>query len=168
MKSLPVPAMVKRILVSLVIGLAFGAVLSEVGFVLLKETARAPKTITLTIPEGTADQVARGEQPPTIPTDLVFVVGDTLLVNNQDNTDHKLGPLWIPAHSSAQLSLGQAQNISVECSFQPTKYIGLDVQQSLTWGTRLFGILFAGLPPAILIALYGSILSSQKKGHVPA
>ena len=158
----------KRIGISLLIGMLFGAILSEVSFALLKETARAPKTITLTIPDGTAAQVARGEQPATIPKDMVFVLGDTLLVKNEDSSDHKLGPLWIPAHSSAQMSLGDAENIAVECSFQPTKYLGLDVRQSLTWGTRLFGIIFAGLPLSLLILSYSFIIPMQKKVNVPA
>jgi len=158
----------KRIGYSLLIGMAFGALLSEVAFALQKETARAPKTITLTIPEGTAAQVARGEQSSAIPQDMIFVVGDTLVVKNEDSADHKLGPLWIPAHSSAQMSLGEAQNILVECSFQPTNYLGLDVRQSLTWGTRLFGIIFAGLPLSLLIFSSRFIAPMQRTIHVPA
>ncbi len=62
-------------------------------FYFLKETARPPQEIVLTIPSGTADQVARGEQPPSIPENMVFVVGDTLVVKNDDTVDHKLGPV---------------------------------------------------------------------------
>jgi len=167
MKSIPA-YIIKRIVLSLVIGLVIGAGISELSFVLLKETARPPETITLVIPEGTAEQVANGEQPPDIPQDLVFVVGDVLLVKNEDDTSHSLGPLWIPAHSSAQMQLGEEQNIAVECSFQPGNYIGLDVHQPLTWGTRLYGVSFAGVPLAILILLYSFVISPQKKENVAA
>jgi hypothetical protein len=117
----------------------------------------------LTIPAGTAEQVARGEQSPAIAENMVFVVGDTLVVENEDAVDHKLGPLWIPANSSARLSLDQEESLAFECTFQPGNYFGLDVRQSLTLSTRLYGILYAGLPIAILIALYSLVIPVKKK-----
>lgn len=160
--------LIKRLLISMLIGLVLGAAISEIPFIYLQETARPPQDIVLTIPSGTADQVGRGEQPPSIPTDMIFVVGDVLIVKNEDVVDHKLGPLWIPANSSAQLPLGNVENLAFECTFQPSKYFGLDVRDSLTIGTRIFGILYAGLPMGILIALYSIILPVKKKEDVPA
>ena len=107
---MPTPFIVKRILFSLVVGLLLGAVIGEIPFMFLRETARPPQEILLTIPKGAADQVARGEQPPSIPESMIFVVGDTLVVQNQDVVDHKLGPLWIPASSSARLSLDREES----------------------------------------------------------
>jgi hypothetical protein len=159
---------VKRVVVSLVLGLLFGVAITEIPFLFLRETARAPKEITLVIPNGTADQVARGEKPPTIPENMIFVVGDILLVKNEDGVDHKLGPLWIPANSSAQLPLNTEENLSYECSFQPGKYLGMDVREPLTMGTRVYGIVYAGLPLGILIALYSLVLPSKKKEDAPA
>jgi hypothetical protein len=160
--------MVKRILVSMLIGLAIGAVVSEIPFLFMRETARPPREVVLTIPAGTADQVARGEQSPSIPKDMIFVVGDTLVMKNEDNVDHKLGQLWIPANSTARLALNEEQNMAFECSFQPGNYFGLDVRQSLTWSTRIYGILYAGLPLGILIALYSFVIPTKKKENAPA
>src|ERR1051326_8604318 len=123
----------KRILISMLIGIVLGGLISEISFYFLQETTRAPKDVVLTIPAGTADQVARGEKPPSIPTNMLFVVGDTLVVKNDDVVDHKLGPLFIPAHSSARMPLGQAESVSFDCSFQPTKQLGLDIHDALTW-----------------------------------
>jgi hypothetical protein len=150
------------------LGLLIGVTVSEVPFLFLRETARAPKEIVLTIPAGTADQIARGEQPPAIPENMTFVVGDRLVVNNEDTVDHKLGPLWIPANSSAQLSLNQEENLAYECSFQPGNYFGLDVRQPLTTRTRLFGIFYVALPMMILIALYSLVITPKKKENAPA
>jgi hypothetical protein len=159
----------KTILISSVIGLLAGIVISEVPFLFLHETARPPREIILTIPAGTAEQVARGEQPPSIPENMVFVVGDRLVVRNDDSVDHKLGPLWIPAKSSAQLALDQEESLAYECSFQPGKYFGLDVQEPLTTGTRVLGILFTAIPMAALFVLFGLfILGPRKKENVPA
>ena len=164
----PINILLKRILVSLLIGLLLGLVINEFTFYFLKETARPPQEIVLTIPAGTAEQVARGEQPPSIPENMVFVVGDTLIVQNEDTVDHKLGPLWIPANTSASLSLDQEESLAFECSFQPGKYFGLDVREALTTSTRLFGILYSGLPMALLIALYSLAMPVKKKVNAPA
>jgi hypothetical protein len=124
--------------------------------------------VEITIPLGTAERVMQGEQPPTIPENMIFVVGDVLVIHNEDSVDHKLGPLWIPANTSAQLALSQKENLAYECSFQPGRYFGLDVREPLTLGTRLYGILYAGIPMGILIALYSLALPVKKKENDPA
>ena len=158
----PPNILVKRLAISLLIGLALGVAVSEIPFLFLRETARPPQDVILTIPRGTAEQVARGEQPPTIPENMIFVVGDVLIVRNEDSVDHKLGQLWIPANSSAQLALEQEASLAFECTFQPGYYFGLDVREPLTTATRIFGILYAGLPMAVLIALYSLIIPVKK------
>ena len=164
----PANIVIRRILVSLLIGLLIGVAVSEIPFIFSRETARAPQSVVITIPSGTAERVARGEKPPTIPDNMIFVVGDLLVVKNDDSADHKLGPLWIPANSSAQLSLDQKENLAYECSFQPGRYFGLDVRESLTLSTRLYGILYAGLPMGVLIALYSFAFPEKKKENAPA
>jgi len=164
----PAKIVVKRLLISLLAGLLLGVAIGEIPFLFLRETVRPPQEITLTIPAGTAEQVSRGEQPPSIPSNMVFVVGDTLVVNNQDTVDHKLGPLWIPPNSSARLSLNQEENFAYECTFQKGSYFGLDVREPLTLSTRLDGILRAGLPVAILIALYSLVMPVKKNENASA
>ena len=159
---------IKRILFSIALALLIGVLISEVPFIFLRETARAPREIVLTIPMGTAEQVARGEQPPSIPENMNFVVGDRLVVKNEDSVDHKLGPLWIPANSSAQLSLDQEESFAYECTFQPGQYFGLDVREPLTPSTRIYGIVYVALPMAILILLYSFIFTPKKKEDAPA
>ena len=165
---MPRTFLIKKILFSILLGLLVGVMVSEIPFLFLRETARSPREVVLTIPAGTSAQVARGEQPPSIPENMTFVVGDTLVVTNEDSVDHKLGPLWIPANSSAQLSLDQEENLAYECSFQPGNYFGLDVRQPLTPRTRLYGIFYVALPMMILIALYSFVLTPKKKENVPA
>jgi hypothetical protein len=159
----PAPVIVKRILLSLLIGLVIGVLINEVTFLSLRETARAPKVIELVIPEGTADSIARGETPPSIPNAMTFVVGDTLLVRNNDTSDHELGPLWIPAGSSASLPMDAVQSYAYGCSFQEGNYFGLDVREPLTFSTRLYGVLYSGVPLGMLIALYAVIMPTKKK-----
>jgi hypothetical protein len=159
----PARIILKRILFSLLIGLAIGVLINEVTFLFLRETARPPQVIELVIPDGTAEGIARGEASPAIPDSMTFVVGDTLLVRNDDTADHELGPLWIPAGSSASLPLDAVQSYAYSCSFQPGNYFGLDVREPLTAGTRLYGILYSGIPLGGLIALYSLVMPSKKK-----
>ena len=115
---------------------------------------RSQTQITLVIPRGTADLVKQGQPQPSIPGDLVFFVGDTLIVKNNDVVDHQLGPLFIPKGTSASLTFNQAGNLAYTCTFFPEKYLGLEVKKPLTLYTRVIGILEAGVPMGILIALY--------------
>jgi len=158
----------QRIVYSLLLGVLLGVAIAEVPFAFQRETARAPKQITLLIPKGTAAEVSRGEQPPTIPPNMQFVVGDILIVKNQDVVEHKLGPLFIQPNSSAQFSLDQEEQLSYECSFQPGKVFGLDVNEPVTLGTRVYGILDVGIPLGILIALYTAVIPVKKNENVAA
>ncbi len=153
-----------RFAISIVIGLILGAIISEVSYYFLKTgETRPPQVVELDIPAGTADRIARGEAVSSIPSNLIFVMGDTLLVKNQDSVPHTLGPLFIPPGSSATMNLNQAQDYTVACSFQPSKYIGLSVQSPLDTSTRLFGIVEAGVPMGLLFALYSLVAFPRKQ-----
>jgi hypothetical protein len=115
---------------------------------------RAPTRIELVIPAGAAEQVAKGESPPSIPTDLKLMVGDTLIVKNEDGVDHQLGPVWAPPGASASLVLAEANNFAYACTFQPSRYLGLDVQAPVTLLTRVQALFLAGPPMGALIAIY--------------
>jgi len=154
----------RRVLIFLVIGLIFGALLSEIAFMVMPGMdTRPPQQIVLVIPSGTAQRVAQGQQSPSIPQNMSFVVGDTLVVKNEDSVEHQLGPLWIPAGSSASMALNTSQKYAFQCSFVPTKVFGLEVNESLTLGTRLWGIFIGGVPVAIIVVLYSLLIWPPKK-----
>ncbi len=56
---------------------------------------------------------------------------------------HQLGPVWVPPGASARLEMKQAEQIAHTCSFQATRYLGLDVRQPSTLGTRLTALAVA-------------------------
>lgn len=159
-----IPVIVKRLFLSMLAGLLFGVVISEMTFYFLKTgETRPPGTIELIIPAGTAERVARGETDATLPATMVFVAGDILEVKNLDSVVHQLGPLFIPSGSTASMKLDTEQDYSFVCSFEASKYIGLSVKSPLTLGTRMLGILEAGLPMGMLIALYSVFAMPVKK-----
>ena len=148
-----------RMSLFLVIGLVFGLFVSEASFAFLKsEAGRAPSRIELVIPAGTAEKIARGETEESLPLNMVFVSGDVLVVRNEDSEPHSLGPLLIPAGSSASLNLDQADNLAMSCSFQPSQYMGLDVREPVTFATRLYGLFFAGVPLGVMLGLYSFVV----------
>jgi len=156
-------SIIKRILISMLLGVILAAITTEVSYQVLKRENREPQRVELIIPAGTAASIAKGETPPSLPEDMTFVVGDTFVVVNQDEVDHQLGPLWIPPGTSASLNLDTEENYVLECSFQTTKIFGLDVRQPVTLGTRITGILFAGFPLGALFSVYSILLTFDKK-----
>jgi hypothetical protein len=139
-----------------------GIPLSEIGFRIARNnTSRSPKTIEITIPENTSNEVSQGNS--VLPQDLIFVKGDTLIVHNHDSVGQTLGPLFIPPGTSAKMTLNHVGYISLVCSFQPTNYQGLNVTAALTMVTRVEGIIISGVPIGIMAALYSLILRPLKK-----
>jgi hypothetical protein len=157
------PSTIKRIFISMMLGIILAAVTTEVSYQVLKRENREPQRVELVIPAGTSASIANGETPPGIPSDMTFVVGDTFVVVNRDDVDHQLGPLWIPPGTSASLTLDTEENYVLDCSFQSASIFGLDVRQPVTLGTRLTGILFAGFPLGALFSVYSVLLTSDKK-----
>lgn len=151
-------ALVKRFFLALLLSSAVILGISE-GFYWLNksESSRGPQVVELVIPAGTAEEVAAGRWVPTIPKSMVFVLGDTLLVRNEDIVDHELGPLWIPARSSASYRLDTTRDVAYSCSFQPTNYMGLTVREATTWRSRL-SALFYGVPPLLMFMMVYSFL----------
>lgn len=154
---------IKRIVLSFLLGFALAAVSTELAYALLKKENRPPGVIELVIPPGTADLIRAGEAPPEIPKDMRFVVGDTLKVVNEDDADHQLGPLWIPAHTTGSLKLETEENYVFECSFQAESYMGVTVMEPVTWRTRLSGMFYAGFPLGTMFAIYGTLIGGKKK-----
>ena len=153
----------------LILGLSivFVAIFNEAVFLLQKDPHdRAPQTIELVIPKGTAARVEAGEDDPTIPEEMVFVLGDTLLVRNDDTTSHQLGPIWVPAGASASLAMGEPAKLAYSCSFSTTRYLNLDVRQPTTLGTRITALLLAAPTMAALIYIY-SLLVFPLGGKTP-
>lgn len=153
----------KRIAISILLGLLVATITTELAYFFLKKENREPGIIELVIPAGTADLIRAGQQSPDIPKDMRFVVGDTLRVVNQDDENHQLGPLWIPAEASASLKLELEQTMIFECSFQAGNYLGITVQEPVTWRTRVSGIFFAGFPLGAMFAVYSGLVGPQKK-----
>lgn len=146
----------------MVAGILIAGVVSEVAFqVMGNTTSRPPQIVELVIPAGASEKVANGQS--VVSDDMVFMVGDTLKLINQDSTAHTFGPLFVPPGSTASLNLDFPENLAFSCSFAPTQYFGLDVREGLTLSTRINGILLAGIPMGLLLSVYSVIAWPFKK-----
>jgi hypothetical protein len=164
-----VMAFFRRFLILLGVSIILVFSFSEIAYRLMKDpTSRPPGTVELVIPNGTATRIAAGETPPGIPTDMVFIIGDTLLVKNEDSQAHQLDVLFIPPGSSASMKLGEANDYAFACSFQPSRYVNLTVRQATTWVTRL-AALWYGVPVTVMFLLtYSFIFWPLKPTNAPS
>ncbi len=153
-----------RFLLCALIALSFVGLINETAHRLQKsKTDRPPETIELTIPYGTAEQVAAGENPPEIPAELTFVIGDTLQVTNHDDVPHELGPLYIPAGTSASLNMDDANKYTLGCTFTPSQYLDFNVSPRTTARSRLQAFALAGPPTAMFFFVYSLLVFPVKK-----
>jgi len=161
------PGLIKRMLVLVVIGIIVAGIGSELAFRLQGVNgSRGPETVELVIPAGTAAKVAQGQT--VLPASQSFVTGDLLVVINQDTVTHSLGPLVIPPDSTASLRLSQTGGLDYTCSFEPTKYFGMEVLPALTMVTRIEAALIAGIPLGLLVGAYSLVAFPLKPVVKPA
>jgi len=80
---------------------------------------------------------------------------------------HQLGPLLIPPGAQASMNLSTEQDYTVTCSFQPSKYLGLEVLSPVTLTTRIVGVLETGLNLGFLVTVY-SLFAIPLKKKLPA
>jgi len=149
----------RRFLLVLVMSLLFVALVNEGAHLLLREkTDRPTQTVELVIPAGTAERVAAGEEPPSIPKEMVFVIGDRLLVRNEDSVPHELGALYIPPGSSASLTMDDANKYTLGCTFTPSRYLNFDVRPRTTALSRLQAFALATPPTTMFFFVYSLLL----------
>ncbi len=154
-----------RIGLSLLVSFGMGFLISEGSFYILNQ-GKPPENqdFILVIPKGTADRIEKGLTVPSISENMVFYEGDRIIVKNEDDVSHQLGPVWVPAGSSGTLDLGQQQKYTVSCSFQPNKSLGLDIRQKTDSATRIQGVLAIGLPSSVLLFLFSIVLKPIQSG----
>jgi hypothetical protein len=155
MKSSDLRPYLIRLAIVLTISLVFALIFNEVTYLLSKDPAdRAPKTISLVIPAGTAARIESGEELRIFPDEITFVVGDILEVVNEDSQPHQMGPVFVPPSSTGSMVLSEAKKMSVDCTFQSSRYLGLDIRPATTISTRIAGLVVTAPTLAALLFLY--------------
>ena len=154
---------VMRFLVTTLVAVALAALINEGAYLFQKEKYdRPPKTIQLIVPPGTAKRLAAGESIASIPEKMIFVAGDVLEVKNEDSVAHQLGPIWVPAGATGRLELNDPNKYTYSCSFTTQRYLGLDVRQPTTLGTRLTAMAVGSPPLMVFLFIYSLLVFPVK------
>lgn len=137
------------------IGLLLSLGIHALSWVILpSENDRPPQRVELVIPPGTAQRVAAGEAVPSIPANFIFVVGDTLVIRNEDVVDHQIGPFWVPAGTSVSDYLDRPSTLSYFCTIHPSRYIGLEVWPRASLWAQLPTVVILGVSLGVLINFF--------------
>jgi len=97
-----------------------------VGWLFTGQYARA-QTTTYVIPAGTSEQLAAGNEIIQFPTELTFTVGDTLVIDNQDDVVHAFGPFTILPHTTLTKRFETARVYKNTCTLHQDRQMTLTV-----------------------------------------
>lgn len=128
-------------------------------YILAGGILRGPARIEYVIPRGAAERIAAGETLETIPASATFIVGDELVLNNQDAVNHQVGPFWIPAGSALVIPLDRANDFNYFCSIHPDGSITLLVRPQNSLLLTLLPTLVLGVPIGIGLAVIARVVS---------
>lgn len=81
----------------------------------------------ITIPLGTAERLAAGEDVALIPPTLQIRLRDRIVVVNHDVSRHQVGPFTVEPGERVERRFSEAATISVVCSLHPSGRITLDI-----------------------------------------
>ena len=73
------------------------------------------RTVELVVPAGTQDRLDAGEQVAVMPDRIDLEVGDTLLIRNEDDVDHTVGPYFVGAEGEISLTYSVAGRYEGYC-----------------------------------------------------
>ena len=90
-------------------------------------------TITFVIPRGTSERLAAGEAVVQFPEELVFNVGDTIVIENQDEAVHAFGPFTVLPDTTLTKRFTSARTYRNSCTFHQNRQMTLTVNSA--WWT---------------------------------
>ena len=91
------------------------------------------QTVTYVIPRGTSERLAAGQEVVRFPNELVFTVGDTIVIDNQDDAVHSFGPFTILPQTTLTKRFTTARVYQNSCTFHQDRQMRLVVSPA-AWG----------------------------------
>ncbi len=131
-------------------------ILSALALLLYTGNSREPTVYELTIPDGASELIAAGENPLLIPRTWAFMGDDTLVLKNEDDSTHQLGPWTVPAMSTVRIDLQPAFSGSFACTLTPDGQVILAIEpRDFDWRFPMVPTLLFG--PALGLVIAGTI-----------
>ena len=115
--------------IKLYLALILILLVATVGWFVIVQS-RETKTITFVIPPGTAQQLEAGNEVITFPNELAVTVGDTIIIDNQDDAVHAFGPFTILPHTTLTKRFESVRTYQNACTFHQDKSMTIAVQSS--------------------------------------
>lgn len=106
------------------------AFLGSVSWLMLGQYQKI-RTITYVIPAGASQLMAEGKDVVNFPSELIFTVGDTLVVDNQDEAVHSFGPFTILPHTTLTKHFERVNVYQNNCTFHQDRQMKLIVQAAM-------------------------------------
>ncbi|MEZ5144144.1 MAG: hypothetical protein R2726_16730 [Acidimicrobiales bacterium] len=89
--------------------------------------ASRPQEYRVDVPAGTGERIAAGEQVELIPRDLQLSVGDTMIIENQDQRNHTVGPFAVRAGETLRYTFSNPGIFKGACSIHPSGDVTITV-----------------------------------------
>ena len=87
----------------------------------------APDEHLITIPTGTAELLASGQDVDVIPADLEFRLRDLLIVVNDDTAGHQIGPYVVGPGERLETRFAEAATVEGFCSLHASGRVTINV-----------------------------------------
>lgn len=88
----------------------------------------AAETYTYVVPQGTQSRIDAGEEISLFPRDLEVRVGDRLVVENEDDATHQVGPYVIGAGQRIEQHFAVPGTIEGFCTLHPSGQVSIVVR----------------------------------------
>jgi plastocyanin len=114
-----------------VLAVALAAVCLVVGGVLaiqLLSGGDEATELVVEVPEGTGDRMDAGEQIELIPERLDFRVGDSLVIRNDDDRVHQVGPYTVGPFETLSHTFGSPGTVEGLCSLHPSGQVTIVIR----------------------------------------
>lgn len=82
-----------------------------------------PEELVVEIPAGTGDRIAAGEDVEILPEEVQLQVGDRILLRNDDDQVHTVGPMTVRPGESLLQVFGQAGRFEGNCTLIPSRKV---------------------------------------------
>lgn len=83
----------------------------------------APQELVVEIPAGTGERIAAGEDVEILPPEVNLEVGDRILLRNDDDRVHTVGPMTVRPGESLLQVFGQAGRFEGNCTLIPSRKV---------------------------------------------
>lgn len=120
----------RRAIVLALVGLMLVGCSSEPDSLFADDGSSEQADYLFTIPVGSGEALDRGEPLEILPGELEVTVGEVIVIVNQDDRGHLVGPFFVGAGETLRQRFSSPGTFIGECTVHPSGQITLEVVES--------------------------------------